>query len=66
MLLKSRLSMMPWATREQRQSITGVAMVDRKTKQLIKRINPGQIAVIHHRDIDEVAAEGLVQKKYVP
>ena len=55
--------MMPWATREQRQSITGVAMVDRKTKQLIKRINPGQIAVIHHRDIDEVAAEGLVQKK---
>lgn len=50
-------------TRERRQVITGTAMVDRKTKQLVKRIRPGQIAVIHHRDIDEVAAEGLVQKR---
>lgn len=37
--------------------------IDRKTKNLAKRISPGEIAVINHRDIDEVAANSLVEKK---
>jgi uncharacterized membrane-anchored protein len=40
--------------------IVGVARVDRKTKRLVGRLEPGDIAVIHHADIDRVAAETLV------
>ncbi len=41
--------------------IVGVARVDRRTKNLTKRIRPGEIAVIDHVDIDRIAAEGLVE-----
>jgi uncharacterized membrane-anchored protein len=40
--------------------VTGVARVDRRTKQLVKRLHPGEVAVIHHADLDRVAAETLV------
>lgn len=36
---------------------------DRKTKKLAKRIGSGEIAVINHVDIDEVAAKSLVEAK---
>jgi len=39
---------------------SGVARVDRRTKHLLVRAHPGDIAVIHHEDLDRVAAEGLV------
>jgi uncharacterized membrane-anchored protein len=39
---------------------SGVARVGHRTKDLVKRIAPGEIAVIDHRDIDRVAAESLV------
>jgi uncharacterized membrane-anchored protein len=38
----------------------GVARVDRRTKNLVKRLQPGQIAVIDHVDIDKIAADSLV------
>ena len=38
----------------------GIALVDRRTKDLAKRIGKGEIAVIDHRDIDRVAGESLV------
>lgn len=41
----------------------GVARVDRRTKDLVTRMLPGEIAIIDHEDIDRVAAEGLVQKQ---
>ena len=44
-------------------SISGTARVDRRTKNLVARIQPGEIAVIDHEDIDRMAAEGLVQRK---
>ena len=37
--------------------------VDRKTKRLAKRLTGGEIAVINHMDIDEVAANSLVEGK---
>ena len=43
--------------------ITGTARVDRRTKNLMGRIMPGEIAVIDHSDIDRVSAEGLVQRR---
>jgi uncharacterized membrane-anchored protein len=36
--------------------------VDRRTKNLLRRIQPGEIAVIDHEDLDRVAAEELVAK----
>jgi uncharacterized membrane-anchored protein len=38
---------------------TGVARVDRRTKDLVARANPGDVAVIDHEDLDRIAAEGL-------
>ena len=43
--------------------IAGKARVDGRTKDLLVRLQPGEIAVIDHADIDRVAAEGLVQKQ---
>ena len=41
-------------------SVTGVARVDRRTKDLAKRLLPGEIAVIDHEDLDTVATESLL------
>jgi uncharacterized membrane-anchored protein len=38
----------------------GRARVDRRTKELVPRIDPGDVAVINHEDLDRVAAEALV------
>lgn len=43
--------------------ITGRIRVDRRTKNLIKRIRPHEIAVIDHEDLDEVAAYSLVKAR---
>ncbi|HZM32803.1 MAG TPA: putative cytokinetic ring protein SteA [Acidimicrobiales bacterium] len=40
--------------------VTGVARIDRRTKRLVKRLQHGDVAVIHHEDLDRVAAETLV------
>jgi uncharacterized membrane-anchored protein len=40
--------------------IGGVARLDRRTKNLTKRLKPGEIAIIHHSDLDRVSAEALV------
>lgn len=40
--------------------VSGVARVDRRTKALIARLDPGDVAIIDHEDLDRVAAETLV------
>jgi uncharacterized membrane-anchored protein len=40
--------------------VTGRARLDRRTKDLVRRLQPGEIAVIDHPDLDRVAAEALV------
>lgn len=40
--------------------ITGTARLDRRTKRLVDRLRPGDIAVIDHVDLDRVAADSLV------
>lgn len=39
--------------------LTGTARVDRRTKDLVKRLRSGEVAVIDHQDLDRVAGEGL-------
>lgn len=41
--------------------VVGTARVSRRTKDLVKELRPGDIAVIDHLDLDRVAAEGLVE-----
>lgn len=43
--------------------IKGTIKKDRKTKNLIKRLKPGDIAIIDHKDIDEIAAISLAEAK---
>jgi uncharacterized membrane-anchored protein len=40
--------------------IFGTARLGRKTKHLVKRLGPGDIAVIDHTNIDRIAAEELI------
>jgi uncharacterized membrane-anchored protein len=40
--------------------VSGPARVDARTKNLTKRLRPGDIAVIDHEDLDRVSAEALV------
>ena len=44
-------------------SVKGTARVDRRTKNLTKRLRPGDIAVIDHDDLDAVAARGLADAR---
>src|ERR1700709_1494129 len=39
--------------------VSGVARLDRRTTRLAGRLNPGDIAIIDHVDLDRVAAEAL-------
>jgi uncharacterized membrane-anchored protein len=41
-------------------SIHGTARLGRKTKQLVKRLDAGDVAIIDHADLDRIAAEDLV------
>ena len=41
--------------------IAGQARLGKRTKQLVKRLQPGEIAVIDHRDIDRVSGEDLIR-----
>jgi len=43
--------------------ISGRARVDRRTKRLIHRIGPGEIAVIAHADLDAPCASALVERR---
>ena len=43
--------------------LKGIVIIDKKTKNLVKRIKPGQIAIICHADLDEIAAQSLIEAK---
>jgi len=46
--------------RQPQTIVRGPAKVGRRTKDLTKRLRPGDVAIIDHVDLDRVAAEGLV------
>ena len=39
---------------------TGIARLDKRTKRLVRRLGPDDIAIIDHRDLDRVSAEELL------
>jgi len=40
---------------------TGTARLDKRTKRLVRRLSPDDIAIIDHTDLDRVSAEELVE-----
>ncbi|HZA41450.1 MAG TPA: putative cytokinetic ring protein SteA, partial [Actinomycetota bacterium] len=60
--------MIRWARRKRPSEppepgvIRGTARVDHRTKNLLVRLLPGDVAAIDHEDIDRIAAEGLIQR----
>src|SRR5215204_7351224 len=57
----------PWPRRDppatpEAAGLSGPVRLDKRTKNLVKRLKPGDVAVIDHLDIDRVAAETLVEK----
>jgi uncharacterized membrane-anchored protein len=42
---------------------TGTARLDRRTKKLVKRLGPDDIAIIDHADLDRVSAEELLETR---
>ena len=58
---------LPWTRRRAAKpagsGVVGLARVDARTKNLTKRLQPGDVAVIDHLDIDTVAAEALVARR---
>ena len=53
------------ASRTVANSVEGTAKVDARTKDMIRRLQPGDIAVIDHTDLDRVAADGLIESGVV-
>ena len=47
----------------QSPGVRGVVRIDARTKNLTKRLRPGEIAIIDHQDIDKVSAEALLACK---
>jgi uncharacterized membrane-anchored protein len=47
-------------TRTAEPGIAGTVRLDRRTKRLVRRLRPGDIALIDHVDLDRVAADSLV------
>ena len=43
--------------------VEGLVRLDVRTKRLVGRLQPGEIAVIDHPDLDRIAAEALVERK---
>jgi uncharacterized membrane-anchored protein len=41
-------------------AVEGTARLGERTKHLVKRLRPGEVAVINHVDIDRIAAEELI------
>ena len=42
------------------REVAGVARLGKRTKHLVKRLRPGDVAIVDHRDLDRVSGEDLV------
>src|SRR5215475_3009756 len=58
-----KLPLLPRGKAGEPPGIVAVARVDRRTKDITNRLNPGEIAIIDHSDLDRVSAEELIRRK---
>lgn len=43
--------------------VSGRARLGRRTKELVRKLNPGEIAIVSHPDLDRVAAQALIRSR---
>lgn len=60
-LLQRHASKVNQRQKAQTMFYEGIAKLDKRTKRLVKRLKPGDIAIIDHEDLDRVTAEALVE-----
>lgn len=56
----------PWKRRSRSEDLPGVAGIarpDRRTKNLTKRLQAGEIAIIDHEDLDQVSVDALLARQ---
>jgi uncharacterized membrane-anchored protein len=58
--VRDAMKRMANARRQIARVLQGPARADSRTKALAKRLQPGDIAILHHVDLDEVAADALI------
>ena len=58
-----KLPLLPRGKAGEPPGIVAVARVDRRTKNITRRLNPGEIAIIDHSDLDRVSAEDLIRRQ---
>ena len=61
--MKAPSRLLPWSRRGRPDDLPGVigaARLDHRTKDLTKRLGPGDIAIIDHQDLDRVSADALI------
>src|SRR3954470_2438385 len=46
--------------RREARTVSGSVRLGRRTKLMVKRLSPGEIAIVDHKDLDRVSAEDLV------
>jgi uncharacterized membrane-anchored protein len=64
--MKALSRKLPGSRRSKSQDLPGIsatARLDRRTKNLTKRLQPGDIAIIDHADLDRVSAEALIRRE---
>jgi uncharacterized membrane-anchored protein len=42
------------------REVAGIARLGKRTKHLVKRLRPGDVAIIDHRDLDRISGEDLI------
>jgi uncharacterized membrane-anchored protein len=66
--MKALSRKLPGVRRSRSQDLPGIsatARLDRRTKSLTKRLQPGEVAIIDHADLDRVTAEALIRREAV-
>jgi uncharacterized membrane-anchored protein len=43
------------------REVRGIARLGKRTKHLVKKLKPGDVAIIDHKELDRVSAEDLIQ-----
>ena len=66
--MKALSRKLPGIRRSRSQDLPGIsatARLGRRTKSLTKRLQPGEVAIIDHADLDRVSAEALIRREAV-
>src|SRR5438128_11307638 len=61
MEIRARAAPGHFAQRAKWVEFTGPARLDRRTKHLVRRLQPGDVAIVDHADLDRVSAEELIE-----